>query len=287
MFLMTSLIAFDNEHLYQTSDFRNNMSEMILRTLLPEMSLANRFKNLYRGKLFLFCLKISPLEMHIAFGICWALRVSNVLDLSPPSRNCVSQCYIALLSCPAQPCGFLLLLLLLLLLPSKPSYPSWPTPALVWGKLSVFPQLNPYLLLTKSLSRPTKKIPTPKKIISTPQKRQAYLGSSSFSLRKAQCLCTTPIPIIFPSYPFKEIWGTRNSFRPVNSCFLLNFLTHPPFAIFTRCWWKASVVKVICSAQNWLRYKPNHPWWTPRWCHPKFDLLWKTATFALKPSHPG
>ena len=169
------------------------------------------------------------------------------------------------------------------------------------------------------------------------QAKLPELANTSFSLRKAQCLSTTPplssshqkfihpppkkysrppkkltsppkkakptwvaaalvwgkpsvfaqLPIIFPSNLFEEIWGTRNSFRPVNSCFLLNFLTHAPFAIFTRCWWKASVVKVICSVQNWLRYEPNHPWWARRWCHPKFDLLWKTATFALKPSHPG
>ena len=45
--------------------------------LLLEMSLANRFKNLYRGQLFIFCLrrrrrffylKISLLEMLIAVG---------------------------------------------------------------------------------------------------------------------------------------------------------------------------------------------------------------------------
>ena len=41
----------------------------LLKISLLEMSLANRFKNLYRGQLFNFCLlKISLLEMLIAFG---------------------------------------------------------------------------------------------------------------------------------------------------------------------------------------------------------------------------
>ena len=48
-------------------------SEIRLWTSMLEMSLANRFKNLYRGQLFIFCLfffllKISLLEMLIAVG---------------------------------------------------------------------------------------------------------------------------------------------------------------------------------------------------------------------------
>ena len=56
------------------SDFRNIFSEIRFQTSLLEMSLANRFKNFYRGQLFNFCfrprffLKISLLEMLIAFG---------------------------------------------------------------------------------------------------------------------------------------------------------------------------------------------------------------------------
>ena len=59
------------------SYFRNHFSEIRLQTSMLEMSLANRFKNLYRGQLFIFCLrrrrrffylKISLLEMLIAVG---------------------------------------------------------------------------------------------------------------------------------------------------------------------------------------------------------------------------
>ena len=90
--LQEMLIAFDNEIRFQSirfqktwnrisenmkSDFRNHFSEIRLQTSMLEMSLANRFKNLYRGQLFIFCLrrrrrffylKISLLEMLIAVG---------------------------------------------------------------------------------------------------------------------------------------------------------------------------------------------------------------------------
>ena len=76
------LLAMKSDFSHQISEnmksyFRNHFSEIRLQTSMLEMSLANRFKNLYRGQLFIFCLrrrrrffylKISLLEMLIAVG---------------------------------------------------------------------------------------------------------------------------------------------------------------------------------------------------------------------------
>ena len=70
------------------SYFRNHFSEIRLQTSMLEMSLANRFKNLYRGQLFIFCLrrrfflKISLLEMLIAVGNEHLKRSLDILQSS-------------------------------------------------------------------------------------------------------------------------------------------------------------------------------------------------------------
>ena len=59
---------------FQKSDIRNWISEIKFRKSLLEVSITDRFKNLYRGQLFIFCLRFfsllknSLLEMLIAFG---------------------------------------------------------------------------------------------------------------------------------------------------------------------------------------------------------------------------